>query len=933
MKSNPSEELLRALILSYPSASRERDFDGNLPIHYLLSEGCENKNIIDMLLNANPESIGKRDRKGRSLIELVSEGFRSGKLKKDTMVNILALLRQWSINEDRSLSGNLPYEQRIHNRGGNEESREAPPSEAASKSAFTFEEIEVNHRSKQSSSRSKSKNSGRRSHRGSEVLRPGPNDARNSDDEFGINLNHKEVNKMTRDRDTTQSRDLLEVRLDNTPAERDILRKTVSKLKAENKNQEAAILALNELVENAAVEQQRSKEKMKKKKERIEELQHQLKEQSDRFQNHERIFYDKEQKLKGKDKQLRELSDRIVKLVEENSKLRGNHGGESAQLSKRLQELEEENQELRERASKNHASQLRLKELEEKLEFYQGENGHVQPWNTGAMISENRLISRVNALERERLDISSETLNAKEVRLAETSLIENEREALKEMNASLQEHVGALKERCKHLEVAASERKELQQNVQRLESDLIQTRLERSEYHDELEQVRSEASIIESRLQTKVAKLEMELLEMQSAHNTEGSTSASIGEEKLLEERLALKTMNASLKEHITALMAKCSALEKSLAELREKNTRLTDEVRNTRFDQLGGSNSPEHELAERREKKAMLAEDLQAARFEDIGDRQKELHSEFHHLFNLVKEMATAGVGSDSTRNDEATSLENETLRNDNAGLKARCAETEAEIRQLRTELQSLVKVQESLESRSENSHLALDRMDEAGMRIGDGRGVINDFKHLENQLLEMTQRADFSERELKELKERLDLAKSTIMNLRDIISKNNGTYITKVESLTDELNDLRRANESLHSHIHDLSVENRGLRRGDHIHDVGDEDLQRQLELDELRNRLNHVAGYLIALSLILDEENAGERWFADDERRELRDELLRRQEDLLASDGREEIVQIANKVGQELRSGPRRPRSDLLSGQREELNSISTDLQIFR
>ncbi|KAI2506786.1 hypothetical protein MHU86_7681 [Fragilaria crotonensis] len=328
-----------------------------------------------------------------------------------------------------------------------------------------------------------------------------------------------------------------------------------------------------------------------------------------------------------------------------------------------------------------------------------------------------------------------------------------------------------------------------------------------------------------------------------------------------------------------------------------------------------------------------MLVEELQASRFNDIGDRQKELHSEFHHLFNLVKEMANSGVNADSMRDDVATSSENETLRIDNASLKARCAETEAEIKRLRFELQNLATVQESLASLHENSSLELDRTDlgETRTRAVDGRGVINDFKLLENQLLEMTQRADFSEREVNELEERLELAKSTIMNLREIISKNNDTYITKVESLTDELNDLRRANESLHSHIHDLSVENRGLRHGDLIRDVGDEGQQRQLE--DLRTRLNHVAGFLIALSLVLDEENASEGWFGDYERRELRDEVLRRQEDLLASDGRGEIVQVANDVGRELRSGPRRPRASLLSGQREEVNSISAELKNFR
>jgi ankyrin repeat protein len=68
MKSNPSEDLLRALIYANPSAARERDYDGNLPIHYLLSEGCDHNQIIEMLLRANPESIDKRDRKGRNLL-------------------------------------------------------------------------------------------------------------------------------------------------------------------------------------------------------------------------------------------------------------------------------------------------------------------------------------------------------------------------------------------------------------------------------------------------------------------------------------------------------------------------------------------------------------------------------------------------------------------------------------------------------------------------------------------------------------------------------------------------------------------------------------------------------------------------------------------------------------------------------------------------
>lgn len=934
MKSNPSEDLLHALISSYPIASRERDYAGNLPIHYLLLEGCENKNIIEMLLKANPASIDKRDRKGRSLIEIVSEDFRSGKLRKDAMVNILATLRQWSISEDRSLSGNLLNEQQIRHRSENEESREAPPSDPPSKSAFTFDEAEDDRRSKRGpTSRSESKSTGRRRHDAEAIFRPAPSDVRNGDDEFDVNPNNKGDKRLSQDDGNKLSPDVLEARLENALTDIDLLRKTVRKLKAENKNQEMAVIALNQLVDNAAVEQQKNKERMKKKKEFIEGLQQQLKEQGDRFENHERIFYDKEKKLKGKDKQLRELSDRIVKLVEENSKLRENFGGESLQLSSRLHELEEENQKLRDRASKNHASKVRVKELEEKLEFYQGEHRDVHPLKTG-MATENRLLARIKALERERYDSSSEDLGENLIRSSEISLIENERIALKEMNASLQEHVGALKERCKHLEDAGAERNELQQHVQRLEGDLIHARLKQSEYHDEMEQVRSEASIIESRLQTKLAKLEMELLEIRGTQDTAGSVSTNVDEEKKLEERRALQAMNTSLKEHIAALMAKCSTLEKSLTEVREKNTKLADEIRNARFDSPGGRNNPELELTELRERNAILIEELKAARYDDIGERQKELHSEFHNLFNLVKEMANGGAGAESTKNNVASSLENETLRKDNAALKVLCAETQLEIEKLLTELKNLREIQASIESRPENSCLEPDRVEpgQAGRRMVDDGAYIRDIKVLESRLLEVTQRADFSEREVKELKERLELAKSTIVNLREIISKNNDTYIAKVESLADELHNLRQTNESLHSHIHELSVENRGLRRGDLVRDFGHEDQQGQLE--SLRTRLNHVAGYLIALSLVLDEENGGGgSSLTDDVRSKVRNEVMRRQQDLLASDGRDDIVQIANYVGQELRSGHPHPQVSLLSGQRDELNAISADLQNFR
>ena len=146
----------------------------------------------------------------------------------------------------------------------------------------------------------------------------------------------------------------------------------------------------------------------------------------------------------------------------------------------------------------------------------------VQTQKSGAMTTYNRLISSIMALERERFDRSSVNLHTKGFRSAGMTLVENGRKALREINASLRERFGALIERPQDLEDAATKRKVLQQSVERLESNLIQARHTQSGYRDELEQARSEASIIESRLQTKVAKLEMEHLKMQSAPKHRG---------------------------------------------------------------------------------------------------------------------------------------------------------------------------------------------------------------------------------------------------------------------------------------------------------------------------------------------------------------------------------------------------------------------------
>ena len=100
LQSKPPEQLLRALVFSYPKGATLRDYAGNLPIHYLLNEGCDDTYMIQLLLEVAPDCMNKRDAQNRSLLEIVSEGYRVGKYTRDGMVNVLAVLRQWSMDKE-----------------------------------------------------------------------------------------------------------------------------------------------------------------------------------------------------------------------------------------------------------------------------------------------------------------------------------------------------------------------------------------------------------------------------------------------------------------------------------------------------------------------------------------------------------------------------------------------------------------------------------------------------------------------------------------------------------------------------------------------------------------------------------------------------------------------------------------------------------------
>ena len=88
---------------------------------------------------------------------------------------------------------------------------------------------------------------------------------------------------------------------------------------------------------------------------------------------------------------------------------------------------------------------------------------------------------------------------------------------------------------------------------------------------------------------------------------------------------------------------------------------------------------------------------------------------------------------------------------------------------------------------------------------------------------------------------------------------------------------------------------------------------------------------------MSLLLDEDHGNSELIKAEHEQEvdlskdmLRREMGRRQEVLLESEDRNDIVQRANHIGHELKLGSQRPQARHLARQRDELKSISTELE---
>lgn len=1010
--STESEELLDALLSSYPKGAKEKDYNSNLPIHNLLSEGCVKLEVIKKLQRAYPESIDMRDGKGRSLLEIVSESYQSGKINKDNMISVLAFLRQWAIKEGQIKSKTT---QNVHGSGSKKQSR------------------------RKSQSRS-TKSPGNKERKTKRPIKGGIMKSESYDDLINMVSVQETISN-------NNSFDCLEMRLENTITERDILRKTVSDLKSEVKNHDSSMVKLKEQFEKASSEQQRMKERLKQKKEKIEELRLLVKKQEARMKKQEDIFNEKERRIAEKDKEISEMKINLSKVTEENEQIRyGNlhyQGGidrvkhhlekvrnENIELKQRIEESQKNQLEAEEEAGTNEkAYQERIYNLEAQIEELSSEDRNAQVIRTDAQAREIRLRSRISSLENELVEALGKDYDGRLSNLPNFVLVEEEREALQKMNASIQEHVGSLKERCKQLEETDAINEGLRMSVKQLEKDLEEARLKQTEYREELDSFRSDSLIKESKLQTQLAKVERDLLEEKSKTHT--NISENFEQPKLVEELHAAQLLNSSSQGHIAILQEKCKVLEGNLEQSKRENDSLCKEILSIKLN--------------------------------TVAEREKEINFDFQQLLSTIKDVSASGgngVGSETlsilqTENDslrkEIKSLtllqsENSSLRNElnnfkllqgeNASLKgenkslheeidklrsrnsdaqaeilnkeeemelllreatnlkARNSDLESEIVHLNTEIESLQR--ESADHRSRNSNeekkmkslqAEIDELTIAMQKIitekersdkdhlllvgkleanntelemqneelvhkqhksgKDNLDLINQLQEenrsIRSQCDEFSNAANRFQDQLLKSKEEFEQVKRKNKELRDLISRNNDTYIKEVDSLGKELNEIRSMNTSLHAHLLDLSTENEKLRNGKSYEPAKME--QYKEKINEMTMRLNQIAGYLIAVALFVDGEdneegsglqhtdgvNAeidGQVSKKTNRKDEILAEMARRQENILSSEERDDILRNVNRYEHDFRSDTHDAFNFLQ--QREGLNSIAVSLQ---
>ena len=82
LQRDPSKELLLVMRDVFPKGLKMRDYQGNLPIHYLLVEGCEDEEILDIATDDKYACLFKKDGEGRQMLEIIAQSTASNSCKK-----------------------------------------------------------------------------------------------------------------------------------------------------------------------------------------------------------------------------------------------------------------------------------------------------------------------------------------------------------------------------------------------------------------------------------------------------------------------------------------------------------------------------------------------------------------------------------------------------------------------------------------------------------------------------------------------------------------------------------------------------------------------------------------------------------------------------------------------------------------------------------
>ena len=857
LKQNPSEQLLRALLFSFPEATKEYDHDGNLPIHYLLAEGCGHNDLLQLMLEAYPESIHKRDRKDRSPLEIVSEAFRSGKITKDGMVQMLSVLRLWTLEDERSGVRSQSIMRQETPRGSGDETRDPPEQPFVS---FSFDLPDI-----PSSSRAMVLSTEKHDY-GYLVQRRCRSTSRGRlDSDTDVDKPRSKVKATVRSKSSIRpARNTSEAKLEDTKTERDFLRETVAKLKAQMSQQEMALVTLNKQVVDNASDQGKGKEKMRRKKLLIEELQTQLKERDetvakykgtiDEMKN-EKITTD--QKLLTKDAhQKEELRELTESLANAESRSREKH----ELLTTRIKSLE-----------------LDLQAVQEKPTS----PGEVQAILAEATTSQSRLKARIASLERELLQaLGAIEADGMHSRTPDTAKLCDERDALRMMNAALEEHVVALKERLSQLQEDDTQKQILQDHVESLEKELLSLRMKYSSTIEELDKVKSDSLIKESKLQTKIANVERELLDEVASRDAQlraAALAAIRDSQHEDDEKNSIQMMNETLQAHVFALKEKCQSMEASLIEFKRQNSALVEELANTRAREQGKSD------------------------VHGIGDRQRELKSEINDLMSCIQRL-----NHDGPKNSDSQST----------------------IARLQETVQCLEMKHQNLCSQNE-----LLRTEILALRARNLKSLTLD-KHGSLSELQLGNKTESYKQQLDELKDKFNALATNNSNLRDIVAKNHGTYIQKVELLSRENSELKAVNFSLREQAQTLSTENAHLRES--LGMMGGIKTNKKY-LSDLSNRLNQVAAYLIAISSLQREQTELFAMFdegVDGSRRhwnEARGDAHLHEEVMLRGAGKDrgEILGLASVCQEELRQRKQDDFALRIGHQRGELRAISNEL----